>query len=346
MMGVNSTPLYSGVKRNRGITLLTSPTFGDVPPPLRPPSAFQKKLIFNQPSVPIKQELQEELCSPAAKLIKRESNTFNEIFIRKFSHSDSSRSNSPISSAENSPVSSASSATSTSAGRGQQVHGKNNHQSAFAPKSITPPKTFNFNNHPYSPNFANNSPILFSFKQNNNPPPFCYNCKLFGHEKFQCYRMWFAWWPIEYLNRYRWLRGKLHAANQLRRQGMMDRYMEEARKIEKQVENADRQRQNNFTQYRTGPPPQKRNNNNGRYWGPSKGRDDGQKILQAIRRVKPPTPPAGCPAQHKFDFDCHKLIEDLQRQVNQLRFALTNSKSGSASPRKVFSRPTPLKSLS
>lgn len=121
--------------------------------------------------------------------------------------------------------------------------------------------------------------------------------------------------------------------------------MQEARKIEKEVENADRQRQNNLTQYRTGPPPQKRSNNNRRYWGPARGSDDGQSILQAIRRVKPPTPLACYPAQHKFDFDCHKLIEDLQRQVNQLRFTFTNIKSGSASPRKVFSRPTTLKSL-
>lgn len=110
---------------------------------------------------------------------------------------------------------------------------------------------------------------------------------------------------------------------------MMKRYMQEARKIEKEVELADSKRETNFTQYRTGPPPQQRNNNNGRYWGPAKGRQDGQKIVQAKRRVIPPKLPAGCQTQ-RVDFD--KLIKDLQCRINQLSFTLTNFNYGSVSP--------------
>lgn len=319
MISVDTACLYSGVKRERIIT-----------------SAFQKKITLNK-TYTIKREFVPEPSSPAPKLIKLEyngeTNTLREIFIRKKSDSESSSSgNSPTSSTSSATSTSTTrSATSTSTSRGQHVHGKNNHQSAFAPKNITLPKAFNFNGHPNSPKFVTNSLTQFAFKEVCNSTRFCYNCKTSGHQKFECVKSWSSTWPMEYKNRYRWLKRRIYQANQLRwRKGMMKRYMQEAREIEKEVELADRKRENNFTQYRTGPPPpQQGNNSNGRYWGPAKEREDGQKIVQAKRRVKPPKHPAGCPTQH-VDFD--KLMKDLQCQINQLRFTLTNVNYGSVSP--------------
>lgn len=174
----------------------------------------------------------------------------------------------------------------------------------------------------------------FSVMSSQNIRPFCYHCKRYGHYRKECHSQWYHWWPPEYLIEHPWMRRQVREIREIRFKGhgYWNEYMRRAKKLEDDVERADQKKfatqQNKFSREMT---PQ-------RYFQQRpnttiKSRADGQQILRALRRTTPPTTQNnsqhGLPQQFTFSFDCKSIIEQLERQIEELKLTLTEIKSGS-----------------
>ncbi|ODM91768.1 hypothetical protein Ocin01_14914 [Orchesella cincta] len=75
------------------------------------------------------------------------------------------------------------------------------------------------------------------------PPPFCFHCKRFGHEKQVCNSSWHYWWPQEMLDRHPWIRRKVRELRKVHL-NKHPQYLRFAMNLDRAVEVAEKRKMN------------------------------------------------------------------------------------------------------